>query len=288
MYSIGVLCICYPTAARLYYADQQTTVATAFEENLNVVPQEELEGMREAAEEYNASLSYVGGAGGISPQQEEIYNNLLTYNETSAMGIVVIPKINVNLPIYHGTDQTALQVGVGHIASSSLPIGGKGTHCVLSAHSGMADSTMFDQLDRLEIGDTFSIISLGETLVYQVDQIKVVLPEETEDLFIDPNQDYCTLITCTPYGVNSHRLLVRGVRVENTEEVEQATLQSQQQIEKSTEPDWAKIVLLVGLLASIPLFATILIVVTRRSRRKDPDQKGHREKLKKTFDEKKK
>ena len=244
--------------------------------------------MREAAEEYNASLSYVGGAGGISPQQEEIYNNLLTYNETSAMGIVVIPKINVNLPIYHGTDQTALQVGVGHIASSSLPIGGKGTHCVLSAHSGMADSTMFDQLDRLEIGDTFSIISLGETLVYQVDQIKVVLPEETEDLFIDPNQDYCTLITCTPYGVNSHRLLVRGVRVENTEEVEQATLQSQQQIEKSTEPDWAKIVLLVGLLASIPLFATILIVVTRRSRRKDPDQKGHREKLKKTFDEKKK
>ena len=288
MYSIGVLCISYPTAARLYYADQQTTVATAFEENLNVVPQEELEGMREAAEEYNASLSYVGGAGGISPQQEEIYNNLLTYNETSAMGIVVIPKINVNLPIYHGTDQTALQVGVGHIASSSLPIGGKGTHCVLSAHSGMADSTMFDQLDRLEIGDTFSIISLGETLVYQVDQIKVVLPEETEDLFIDPNQDYCTLITCTPYGVNSHRLLVRGVRVENTEEVEQATLQSQQQIEKSTEPDWAKIVLLVGLLASIPLFATILIVVTRRSRRKDPDQKGHREKLKKTFDEKKK
>lgn len=288
MYSIGVLCICYPTAARLYYADQQTTVATAFEENLNVVPQEELEGMREAAEGYNASLSYVGGAGGISPQQEEIYNNLLTYNETSAMGIVVIPKINVNLPIYHGTDQTALQVGVGHIASSSLPIGGKGTHCVLSAHSGMADSTMFDQLDRLEIGDTFSIISLGETLVYQVDQIKVVLPEETEDLFIDPNQDYCTLITCTPYGVNSHRLLVRGVRVENTEEVEQATLQSQQQIEKSTEPDWAKIVLLVGLLASIPLFATILIVVTRRSRRKDPDQKGHREKLKKTFDEKKK
>ena len=288
MYSIGVLCICYPTAARLYYADQQTTVATAFEENLNVVPQEELEGMREAAEEYNASLSYVGGAGGISPQQEEIYNNLLTYNETSAMGIVVIPKINVNLPIYHGTDQTALQVGVGHIASSSLPIGGKGTHCVLSAHSGMADSTMFDQLDRLEIGDTFSIISLGETLVYQVDQIKVVLPEETEDLFIDPNQDYCTLITCTPYGVNSHRLLVRGVRVENTEEVEQATLQSQQQIEKSTELDWAKIVLLVGLLASIPLFATILIVVTRRSRRKDPDQKGHREKLKKTFDEKKK
>lgn len=288
MYSVGVFCICYPTAARLYYADQQTTVATAFEENLNVVPQEELEGMREAAEEYNASLSYVGGAGGISPQQEEIYNNLLTYNETSAMGIVVIPKINVNLPIYHGTDQTALQVGVGHIASSSLPIGGKGTHCVLSAHSGMADSTMFDQLDRLEIGDTFSIISLGETLVYQVDQIKVVLPEETEDLFIDPNQDYCTLITCTPYGVNSHRLLVRGVRVENTEEVEQATLQSQQQIEKSTEPDWAKIVLLVGLLASIPLFATILIVVTRRSRRKDPDQKGHREKLKKTFDEKKK
>lgn len=288
MYSIGVLCICYPTAARLYYADQQTTVATAFEENLNVVPQEELEGMREAAEEYNASLSYVGGAGGISPQQEEIYNNLLTYNETSAMGIVVIPKINVNLPIYHGTDQTALQVGVGHIASSSLPIGGKGTHCVLSAHSGMADSTMFDQLDRLEIGDTFSIISLGETLVYQVDQIKVVLPEETEDLFIDPNQDYCTLITCTPYGVNSHRLLVRGVRVENTEEVEQATLQSQQQIEKSTEPDWAKIVLLVGLLASIPLFATILIVVTRRSRRKDPDQKGHREKLKKTFEEREK
>ena len=288
MYSIGVLCICYPTAARLYYADQQTTVATAFEENLNVVPQEELEGMREAAEEYNASLSYVGGAGGISPQQEEIYNNLLTYNETSAMGIVVIPKINVNLPIYHGTDQTALQVGVGHIASSSLPIGGKGTHCVLSAHSGMADSTMFDQLDRLEIGDTFSIISLGETLVYQVDQIKVVLPEETEDLFIDPNQDYCTLITCTPYGVNSHRLLVRGVRVENTEEVEQATLQSQQQIEKSTEPDWAKIIFIIGLLVSIPVFATILIVVARKNTRKNQDQKKHREKFKKTFGEKEK
>ena len=131
------------------------------------------------------------------------------------MGYVDIPKINVNLPIYHGTDDTVLQVAIGHIAGSSLPVGGQGTHCVVSGHRGLPSARLFSDIDQLREGDVFMLHTLGQTMTYQVDQIRTVLPNELDDLAIDPGLDLCTLVTCTPYGVNTHRLLVRGHRIPN-------------------------------------------------------------------------
>lgn len=131
------------------------------------------------------------------------------------MGYIEIPKIRVSIPVYHGTDDAVLSAGVGHIEGTSLPVGGTGTHCALSGHRGLPSSKLFTDLDQLEIGDTFKITVLNETLTYKVDQIKIVLPDDTSDLGIDPDQDYVTLLTCTPYTINTHRLLVRGVRTED-------------------------------------------------------------------------
>ena len=134
------------------------------------------------------------------------------------MGSVSIPKINVTLPIYHGTDKEILQIGVGHIEGTSLPVGGANTHCAISGHRGLTSSKLFTDIDQLAEGDVFKLSVLGETLTYEVDQIRIVLPDELNDLKIERDQDYCTLITCTPYGVNTHRLLVRGHRIPNDAE----------------------------------------------------------------------
>jgi sortase A len=133
------------------------------------------------------------------------------------MGYIEIPGISVYLPIYHGTDDAVLQVGAGHIEGSSFPVGGESTHSVLSGHRGLKSAKLFTDIDQLTEGDVFMLHVLNETLTYQVDQIRIVLPEELDDLKIETGEDYCTLITCTPYGVNTHRLLVRGHRIENTE-----------------------------------------------------------------------
>ena len=138
----------------------------------------------------------------------EGYEDILDVSGTGMMGHVLIDKIHVGLPIYHGTSEANLQAGVGHLQGSSLPVGGVGTHAVLSAHSGVPGAELFSQLNKLEIGDRFKISVLNNTLIYEVDQIKVVSPEEIDDLYIDPEQDYCTLMTCTPPGINTHRLLV--------------------------------------------------------------------------------
>lgn len=146
------------------------------------------------------------------------YEDALNVNQTGIMGYINIAKINVKLPIYHTTDGGVLQIGVGHLQGSSLPVGGAGTHCVLSGHRGLPSAKLFSDLDKLKIGDTFVITVLNRCLTYQVDQIKVVLPTEVGDLQIVDGEDYCTLETCTPYGINSHRLLIRGTRVENAVE----------------------------------------------------------------------
>lgn len=133
------------------------------------------------------------------------------------MGVIEIPAINVNLPIYHGTEEEVLQVGVGHIAGSSLPVGGTGTHCLLSGHRGLPSARLFTDLDRIIEGDIFTVTVLDNTITYEVDQIRIVLPAEVDELAIVDGKDYCTLITCTPYGVNTHRILIRGHRVDNIE-----------------------------------------------------------------------
>ena len=157
-------------------------------------------------------------------QVDETYKKLLNVTGDGMMGYLDIPKINVHLAIYHGTANDVLQNGVGHLEGTSLPIGGTGTHAVLAGHRGLPSARLFTDLDQIETGDSFLLRILDEELTYEVDQIKVVEPYETEDLAIDPQQDYVTLVTCTPYGVNTQRLLIRGHRIENTGKTEESSV----------------------------------------------------------------
>lgn len=154
----------------------------------------------------------------MSDEDYAEYESLLDISGTGIMGYISIPTINVNLPIYHGTSEEVLQIAAGHLAESSLPVGGEGTHSIISGHRGLPSAKLFTDLDKLVVGDTFVISILNEKLTYRVDQIKVVLPEDVSELAIQSGKDYCTLVTCTPYGINTHRMLVRGHRVENEEE----------------------------------------------------------------------
>jgi sortase A len=146
------------------------------------------------------------------------YNSILDVNGDGMMGYITIEKIKVQLPIYHGTSDKVLNSAVGHLEGSSLPVGGESTHSVLSAHRGLPSAKLFTNLDKLEEGDIFTIRILDRTITYQVDQVLIVLPHETDSLNIVPGKDFCTLVTCTPYGINTHRMLVRGKRIENIEE----------------------------------------------------------------------
>lgn len=173
--------------------------------------------MLEKAEEYNKRLEK-GVHFNLDEEATAEYESLLDVNGSGIMGYVTIPSINVYLPIYHGTSESVLQVAAGHISGSSLPVGGKGTHCIISGHRGLPSAKLFSDLDELKEGDIFTLTVLEKTYTYLVDQIRIVLPEETQDLEIDDEHDYCTLVTCTPYGINSHRMLVRGHRTDNLAE----------------------------------------------------------------------
>ncbi len=181
------------------------------------VNNEEISRMIGQARSYNQRLA---GSQHFDLSEEEYaeYESLLDISGTGIMGYISIPSINVSLPIYHGTDETVLQIAAGHLAGSSLPVGGKGTHSIISGHRGLPSAKLFTDLDKLVVGDTFVISILNENITYRVDQIKVVLPEDTSELAISKDNDYCTLVTCTPYGINTHRMLVRGHRVENEEQ----------------------------------------------------------------------
>lgn len=206
----------YPLISDYVNTKYQSEVHTAYEEAIAEVDDSHLQEAREDAIRYNQALS----SGLVDAFSQTAlhnaateYHSLLNVNGDSIMGYVNIPKINVQLPIFHGTESDVLDRGVGHVLGSSLPVGGASTHTVLSAHSGMASQRMFTDLEQLVIGDVFYLKVLGETLAYQVDAINTVLPHETELLQITKDMDGCTLVTCTPYGVNTHRLLVHAVRI---------------------------------------------------------------------------
>ena len=175
---------------------------------------QEKEDMLQAARIYNDSLSN-GVNFTLTEEQLEEYNSLLNIGDTGIMGYVQISAIGVNLPVYHSVDEGVLQIAVGHIPGSSLPVGGERVHSILSGHRGLPSAKLFSDLDQMQEGDVFTVTVLDETITYMVDQIRIVLPEETDELAIQPGKDYCTLVTCTPYGINTHRMLVRGRRIEN-------------------------------------------------------------------------
>lgn len=215
----GLSLMLYPSFSDWWNSSRQTQVITHYAEAVANMDNEAYEGILESARQYNESLLTRFNSYLLEGDQKDRYHKELNFGGDGIMGYVEIPSIDVMLPIYHGTEETVLQVAIGHIDWSSLPTGGESTHCVISGHRGLPSAKLFTDLDKLGVGDVFMINVLNQVLTYQVDQVKIVEPHITEDLMIEPGQDYCTLVTCTPYGVNSHRMLVRGTRIENLEEV---------------------------------------------------------------------
>ena len=213
----------YPFISNMVAQRHASQVVKDYETNVEEMDEEKIDAMKEAAKKYNEQLSNVVSVDDENENNEqgESYADLLNIGES--LGYITIPKINVNLPIYNGTSQDVLSKGVGHMEQSSYPLGGESTHCVLTGHRGLPSAVLFTDLDKLEIGDEFYLHVLDEILAYKVDQIKVVEPNESGDLEIIDGKDYCTLVTCTPYAINSHRLLVRGERTEYKGEQDKQT-----------------------------------------------------------------
>ena len=210
----GLGIMLYPSVSDWWNSMHATQAIAGYVTAVEDLSSQEREDMLEAARAYNARLQ--NGVDFMMTEEElEEYEKLLNIAGTGIMGYVQISAIGVNLPIYHSVDESILQVAIGHVPGSSLPVGGERTHAVLSGHRGLPSARLFTDLDQMVEGDTFTINIMDTTITYMVDQIRIVLPEEVDDLAIQPGRDYCTLVTCTPYGINTHRMLVRGKRIEN-------------------------------------------------------------------------
>lgn len=214
MLFVGVCGLLYPSVSQYWNSKTQTRAVENYQEILNSLKQEDYEVFFQEADRYNVELSELKNPL-LNYRQLDGYNEILNINGNGIMGYVSIPKLGVEIPIYHGISAEVLNVACGHLEGTSLPVGGENTHCVLSAHRGLPHAKLFTDFDKLEVGDTFTLTVLNRTLTYQVDQIKVVRPDEIDDVQLVAGKDLCTLLTCTPYGINSHRLLVRGTRIEN-------------------------------------------------------------------------
>lgn len=215
----------YPTVSNYLYEKNGARVISSYDENAVRLSESEKQAMLEAARQYNRELlGNIELLDPFSPLKKEVdarYQSLLNTNEAGMMGYIRIPKMDVELPIYHGTEERILQSGVGHFEGTSLPVGGESSHTVLTGHRGLPSKLLFTDLDQMKEGDIFYLKILGETFAYKIDQILTVLPENTKALTIEPGKDYATLVTCTPYAVNTHRLLVRGSRIPYEEAVRQ-------------------------------------------------------------------
>ena len=213
----GLSLLLYPLISNYWNSIHQSQAIAAYMDDVSELDDSAYDALWEEAQDYNTSL--LDDENRFFPDEEEQqqYEHLLSISNDGIMGYIEIPSIDVTLPIYHGTSEEVLQVAIGHIEGSSLPIGGPSTHCVISGHRGLPSSRLFTDIDQLSEGDLFTLLVLDETLTYEVDQIRIVEPDDISLLEIKEGEDLCTLVTCTPYGVNSHRLLVRGHRVENQE-----------------------------------------------------------------------
>ena len=214
MLFIGICVLLYPSVSQYWNSKTQTRAVENYREILDSLQPEDYDAFFEEAANYNVAL-YELKFPLTDYYKLNGYKDILDVSKTGIMGYVSIPKLGVELPLHHGISAEVLNVACGHLEGTSFPIGGNNTHSVLSAHRGLPHAKLFTELDKMEVGDTFTITVLNRTVTYQVDQIKVVLPSETNDVQIVEGEDLCTLLTCTPYGINSHRLLVRGKRIEN-------------------------------------------------------------------------
>ncbi|MDY3071673.1 MAG: class C sortase [Eubacteriales bacterium] len=256
----GLSLLLYPAVSDYWNSLHQTRAIAGYAEGVAALDGTRYEELWQAARDYNDALAR--HETDFAPDGERLadYASQLDASGNGVMGYIEIPSIQVSLPIYHGTDEAVLQVAAGHLEWSSLPVGGESTHCVLSGHRGLPSAKLFTNLDRLAVGDVFLLRVLDEVLTYEVDQILIVEPSETDALRIVGGMDYCTLVTCTPYGVNTHRLLVRGHRIENAEEARTVRVTADA---VQIEP------LLVAPIAAIPLLAVLLIVLLLPRRAKN-------------------
>ena len=214
IFFIGLSLLLYPSFADWWNSFHQSQAVAAYVEQVANMDDDKYDEIWSAAWDYNRSLIDRPNDFLLSEEQQETYQSLLNIGGNSIMGYIEIPKLNVLLPLYHGTDEGILQVAIGHLDWTSLPVGGESSHCVVSGHRGLPSARLFTDLDQMEVGDTFLLRVLDEVLTYEVDQIRIVEPHETDDLLIVEGEDLCTLVTCTPYGINTHRMLVRGHRIE--------------------------------------------------------------------------
>lgn len=262
----GVSLLLYPSLSDYWNSMHQTRAIASYAETVSQLDTAQYDEMWKAAQDYNRSLAQRETAFALTDEQKAAYESLLDVSGLGVMGYIEIPEIDCSLPIYHGTEESVLQVAVGHLEWSSLPVGGEGTHCVLSGHRGLPNAKLFTNLDKLAVGDTFLLRVLDEVLTYEVDQILIVEPEQVDALGIVPGEDYCTLVTCTPYGINTHRLLVRGHRVENTPEAARMHVTAD-----ATQFD----PLLVAPVLAIPvLLLLLMILLVPKRRRKSREDKN--------------
>ena len=257
----GLGFLLYPTVSNLWNRAHQSHAIATYTKQVEKLDDSQNKEMLKAARKYNKSLLKKSDHWKLSKKDKKKYESLLDVSGTGIMGYIEVPKIDCSLPIYHGTDEGALQIAIGHLEGSSLPVGGKSTHCVLSGHRGLPSARLFTDLDQMEEGDVFVLNVLSRKLAYEVDQIKVVLPDEMSDLEIVQGKDLCTLVTCTPYGINTHRLLVRGHR---TKYIEETVVRVQKEAEKKETGIW----LLAGG-GAVFLIIIIIVVVKRRRKRRN-------------------
>ena len=279
LFGIALMLMMYPFIANYLFEHKTDSVVDSVQQTAEKLDDSEQKAEIEKAMRYNESLAN-GHVELTDPFKEEKieedtaeYESLLNLTNDGVMGTVEIPSINVSLPIYHGTSDAILKKGAGHLQGTSLPVGGASTHTVITGHTGLSNAKLFTDLTELDKGDIFFLEVMGEKLAYQVDQIKVVLPTEMDDLKIVPGEDYCTLLTCTPYGVNTHRLLVRGKRTDYQEAVDAAKSEKPKKAESKWMSEYkrALAISVAFFVASLPFIFGIRYVREYRRKRRDGD-----------------
>lgn len=255
----GLSLLLYPTVSDYWNSFHQSRAIATYAEAVAELDDGMYEKMWQEAVEYNEKLKEKDNRWVLTEEEQEEYDSILNVSGTGIMGYIEIPEIKVSLPIYHGVDEGILQIAIGHITGTSLPVGGEGTHCVVSGHRGLPSAKLFTDLDKLVEGDIFMMRVLDETLTYEVDQILIVEPEDPSSLEIEEGKDLCTLVTCTPYGVNSHRMLVRGHRIENLEDSSSIRVTADAQLIDSK---------LVAPAIAAPILLVMLLVVLIRHRKR--------------------
>ena len=260
IFLLGLSLLLYPSVSDYWNSKHQTRAIAVYSEEVSGLDEDQYQALWEAAAAYNASLLERDNAYLLTEEQKAAYEQLLNVSGLGIMGYIEIPSIDCSLPIYHGTEESVLQIAIGHLEWTSLPVGGESTHCVLSGHRGLPSAKLFTNLDKLQEGDVFLLRVLDEVLTYEVDQILIVEPQETGALRIVEGEDLCTLVTCTPYGINTHRLLVRGHRIENAPEARLVRVTADA---VQIEP------LLVAPIVALPMLLLLLILLLLPKRPKN-------------------